>query len=170
MKSVPKKVETIDTTPSSNSRTATVDEQKGLLSRPSKLTPAECAVIVGMDILEKAGRLTTPREIADLLMEDVQTVRNILERLKKKGLVVSSLTFGMTGLARMGSLSRKPSGREKVYRLVDNIENIIDEHNELLEWALVTLGVKGKDKLLEYIKSRAEEIARQQEEGKESQG
>jgi DNA-binding MarR family transcriptional regulator len=54
------------------------------VSNTKRLTPAECAVIISIDILSKAGTPTTPKKIADFLKEDVQTVRNILERLRKK--------------------------------------------------------------------------------------
>jgi DNA-binding IscR family transcriptional regulator len=124
---------------------------------PKRLTPAECAVVVSIEILSKAGTPTTPKKIADFLKEDVQTVRNILERLRKKGLVISSLAFGLGGLARISSPSYV-SGREKIHRLVDDIENILQQHPEIQEWAKVSLGTKDKNELLEYINKLAEEI------------
>jgi len=135
-------------------------ERVGSLMTPKvhkkKLTPAECAVVISIDILSKAGKPTTPKKIADFLKEDVQTVRNILERLRKKGLVISSLAFGLGGFARISSPSHV-SGRERIHRLVDDIENILQQHPEILDWAKVGLGIKDKNKLIEYINKRAEE-------------
>ena len=125
-------------------------------SNTKRLTPAECAVVICIAILSKAGTPTTPKEIADYLKEDVQTVRNILERLRNKGLVISSLAFGLGGLARTSSPSHV-SGREKIHRLVDDIENILQQHPEIQDWAKVSLGIKDKYKLIEYINKRAEE-------------
>ena len=121
-----------------------------------RLTPAECVVVISIDILSKAGTPTTPKEIADFLKEDVQTVRNILERLRKKGLVISSLAFGLGGFATTSS-SSQVSGRERIHRLVDDIENILQQHLEILVWAKVGLGIKDKNELIEYINKRAEE-------------
>jgi len=125
-------------------------------SNPKRLTPAECAVVISIDILSKAGTPTTPKEIADYLKEDVQTVRNILERLRKKGLVISSLAFGLGGFARISSSSRV-SGRERIHRLVDDIKNILHQHPEILNWAKVGLGIKDENELLEHINKLAEE-------------
>ncbi|MEJ2780408.1 hypothetical protein WIW89_05740 [Stygiolobus sp. CP850M] len=125
-------------------------------SNPKRLTPAECAVVISIDILSKAGTPTTPKEIADYLKEDVQTVRNILERLRKKGLVISSLAFGLGGLARISSSSHV-SGRERIHRLVDDIRNILQQHPEIKEWAKVGLGITDENELIEYINKRAEE-------------
>ncbi|QXJ32637.1 helix-turn-helix domain-containing protein [Saccharolobus shibatae] len=122
-----------------------------------KLTPAECAVVISVDILSKAGKPTTPKEIADFLKEDIQTVRNILERLRKKDIVISSLAFGLAGLARMGS-SSQVSGRERIHRLTSDIESILQQHPEILDWAKVGLGINGKNELIEYINKRVEEI------------
>ena len=121
-----------------------------------RLTPAECVVVISIDILSKAGTPTTPKEIADFLKEDVQTVRNILERLRNKGLVISSLAFGLSGFARISSYSHV-SARERIHRLVDDIENILQQHPEILVWAKVGLGIKDKNELIEYINKRAEE-------------
>ena len=93
-----------------------------------KLTPAECAVVISIDILSKAGKPTTPKEIADFLKEDIQTVRNILERL------------------------------ERVHRLTSDIESILQQHPETLDWAKVGLGINDKNELIEYINKRVEEI------------
>ena len=93
-----------------------------------KLTPAECAVVISIDILSKAGKPTTPKEIADFLKEDIQTVRNILERL------------------------------ERIHRLTNDIESILQQHPEILDWAKVGLGKKDKNEVIEYINKRVEEI------------
>jgi len=134
-------------------------ERVGSPMRPKvhekKLTPAECAVVISIDILSKAGIPTTPKKIADFLKEDVQTVRNILERLRKKGLVISSLAFGLGGFARKSS-SSQVSGRERIHRLVDDIENILQQHPEILDWAKVSLGINDKNELIEYINKLAE--------------
>jgi len=121
-----------------------------------KLTPAECAVVISIDILSKAGKPTTPKEIADFLKEDIQTVRNILERLRKKDIVISSLGFGLAGLARLSS-SSQVSGRERIHRLTSNIESILQQHPEILDWAKVGLSINDKSELMEYINERAEE-------------
>ena len=118
-----------------------------------KLTPAECAVVISIDILSKAGKPTTPKEIADFLKEDVQTVRNILERLRKKGLVISSLAFGLGGFAEM-STPLHVSASERIYTLVDDIGNILQQHPEILDWAKESLGIKDKNELIEYIINR----------------
>jgi predicted ArsR family transcriptional regulator len=118
--------------------------------REKKLTPAECAVVISIDILSKAGIPTTPKKIADFLKEDVQTVRNILERLRKKGLVISSLAFGLGGFPRISTPSQA-SASERTYRLVDDIENILQQHPEILDWAKVSLGIKDKNELIEYL-------------------
>ena len=125
-------------------------------SNPKRLTPAECAVVITIAILSKAGTPTTPKEIANYLKEDVQTVRNILERLRNKGLVISSLAFGLGGLARI-SLSSQVSGRERIHKLVDDIKNILQRHPEIKDWAKVSLGTNDENELLEYINKRAEE-------------
>ncbi|BDC17561.1 hypothetical protein [Acidianus sp. HS-5] len=130
----------------------------------NRLTPAECAVAVSVDILYKAGRPTTPRGIANFLREDVQTVRNTLERLRKKGVVISSLAFGLSGLARMEE-SFKITGREKIYRLVEDVEVVLRDHQEILDWAKVSLGIKTAEELIEYINKRAEELKREKNEG-----
>jgi len=122
-----------------------------------KLTPAECAVVISIDILSKAGKPTTPKEIADYLKEDIQTVRNILERLRKKDIVISSLAFGLAGLARVSS-SSQVSGRERIHRLTSDIESILQQHPEILDWAKVVLGINDKNELIEYINKRVEEI------------
>jgi hypothetical protein len=41
--------------------------------------------------------------------------------------------------------------------LVDDIENILQQHPEILDWAKVSLGIKDKNELIEYINKRAEE-------------
>ena len=105
----------------------------------------------------KAGKPTTPKEIADFLKEDVQTVRNILERLRKKGLVISSLAFGLGGFAEM-STPLHVSASERIYTLVDDIGNILQQHPEILDWAKVSLGIKDKNELIEYTNKRAKEI------------
>ena len=122
-----------------------------------RLTPAECAVVISIAILSKAGTPTTPKKIADYLKEDVQTVRNILERLRNKGLVISSLAFGLGGLAGI-SPSSQVSGRERIHRFVDDIENILDQCPEILEWTKVNLGIEDKKKLMEFINERAEKL------------
>ena len=122
-----------------------------------KLTPAECAVVISIDILSKVGKPTTPKEIADFLKEDIQTVRNILERLRKKDIVISSLGFGLAGLARVSS-SSQVSGRERIHRLTSDIESILQQHPEILDWAKVGLGINDKNELIEYINKRVEEI------------
>gem|GEM_PF-1314161 len=139
------------------------------VSNAKRLTPAECAVIITIAILSKAGTPTTPKKIADYLKEDVQTVRNILERLRNKGLVISSLAFGLGGLARI-SPSSQVSGRERIHRLVDDIENILDQYPEILEWTKVNLGIEDKKKLMEFINERAEELRRAEEKRLESYG
>jgi hypothetical protein len=139
------------------------------VSNAKRLTPAECAVIITIAILSKAGTPTTPKKIADYLKEDVQTVRNILERLRNKGLVISSLAFGLGGLARISS-SSQVSGRERIHRLVDDIENILDQYPEILEWTKVNLGIEDKKKLMEFINERAEELRRAEEKRLESYG
>jgi DNA-binding MarR family transcriptional regulator len=121
-----------------------------------KLTPAECAVITSIYILSKAGKPTTPKEIADFLKEDIQTVRKILERLRKKDILISSLALGLAGLARVSS-SSQVSGRERIYRLTSDIENIWQRHPEILDWAKVGLGIEDENELIEYINKRAEE-------------
>jgi hypothetical protein len=139
------------------------------VSNAKRLTPAECAVVITIAILSKAGTPTTPKKIADYLKEDVQTVRNILERLRNKGLVISSLAFGLGGLARISS-SSQVSGRERIHRLVDDIENILDQYPEILEWTKVNLGIEDKKKLMEFINERAEELRRAEEKRLESYG
>jgi len=121
-----------------------------------KLTPAECAVVISIAILSKAGTPTTPKEIADYLKEDVQTVRNILERLRNKGLVISSLAFGLGGLARLSS-SSQVRGRERIHRLVDDIKNIYQQYPEMRNWVKVSLGIEDENQLMEFINKRAEE-------------
>jgi len=122
-------------------------------SNTKRLTPAECAVVISIDILSKAGTPTTPKEIADFLKEDVQTVRNILERLRKKGLVISSLAFGLGGFARTSTPLHVSAG-EKIYRLNDDIGDILQQHPEILDWARVNLGIKDTNELIEYIINR----------------
>jgi len=122
-----------------------------------RLTLAECAVVISIAILSKAGTPTTPKEIADYLKEDVQTVRNILERLRNKGLVLSSLAFGLGGFASISS-SSQVRGRERIYRLVDDVKNILDKYPEILKWTKVNLGIEDEKKLMEFINKRAEEL------------
>jgi ankyrin repeat protein len=131
-------------------------KEKSVLST-KRLTLAECAVVISIAILSKAGTPTTPKEIADYLKEDVQTVRNILERLRNKGLVLSSLAFGLGGFASISS-SSQVRGRERIYRLVDDVKNILDKYPEILKWTKVNLGIEDEKKLMEFINKRAEEL------------
>jgi hypothetical protein len=144
-----------------------VSKQEGstkLASKSARLTPAEIAVILALGILYKAGIPTTADNISKYLKERVQTTRNALGRLVKKGLVISVLPFGAASpLARI-SVPPSQAGeqgrirREKIHILAMDIRKIIDEHPEILDWAKAILKVKSEEELLKYIDDEAEEI------------
>jgi len=143
-----------------------VSKQEGstkLASKSARLTPAEIAVILALGILYKAGIPTTADNISKYLKERVQTTRNALGRLVKKGLVISVLPFGAAGLARISvppSQAGEQGGirREKIHILAMDIKKIIDEHPEILDWAKAILKVESEEELLKYIDDEAEEI------------
>jgi len=121
-----------------------VNKQEGSIkpaSESARLTPAEIAVILALEILYKAGIPTTADNISKYLKERVQTTRNALGRLVKKGLVISVLPFGAASpLARISvppSQAGEQGGirREKIHILTMDIDKIIDEHPEILDWA-----------------------------------
>jgi hypothetical protein len=140
------------------------EEPTKLTLEPARLTPAEIAVILALGILYKAGIPTTANNISKYLKERVQTTRNALGRLVKKGLVISVLPFGAASpLARI-SVPPSQAGeqgrirREKIHILAMDIRKIIDEHPEILDWAKAILKVKSEEELLKYIDDEAEEI------------
>lgn len=146
-----------------------VNKQEGSIkpaSESARLTPAEIAVILALEILYKAGIPTTADNISKYLKERVQTTRNALGRLVKKGLVISVLPFGAASpLARISvppSQADEQGGirREKIHILTMDIRKIIDEHPEILDWAkAITKGeVKSEEELLKYIDDRVEEV------------
>jgi hypothetical protein len=132
-------------------------------SESARLTPAEIAVILALEVLNRAGEPTTADMISKYLKERVQTTRNALGRLVKKGLVISVLPFGAASpLARI-SVPPSQAGeqgrirREKIHILTMDIDKIIDEHPEILDWAKAILKVESKEELLKYINDKAEE-------------
>jgi len=135
-------------------------------TKSARLTPAEIAVILALEVLYRAGEPTTADMISKYLNERVQTTRNALGRLVKKGLVISVLPFGAASpLARISVPPSQAGGqggirREKIHILTMDINKIIDEHPEILDWAKAMLKVGSKEELLKYIDDKAEEEKR----------
>jgi len=103
--------------------------------------------------------------ISKYLNERVQTTRNVLGRLVKRGLVISALPFGAASPLAKISVPPSQAGeqrrirREKIYILTMGLNKIIDEYPEILDWVkAITKGeVKSKEELLKYIDDKAEE-------------
>ena len=146
-----------------NNMVSKQEESTKPASESARLTPAEIAVILALEVLNRAGEPTTADMISKYLKERVQTTRNALGRLVKKGLVISVLPFGAASpLARI-SVPPSQAGeqgrirREKIHILTMDIDKIIDEHPEILDWAKAILKVESKEELLKYINDKAEE-------------
>jgi len=133
-------------------------------SESARLTPAEIAVILALEVLYKAGIPTTADNISKYLNEKVQTTRNVLGRLVKKGLVISVLPFGAA--SRLARISVPPSQageqgeirREKIHILTMDLDKIIDEYPEILDWAKAVTKDNSKEELLKHINDETEEI------------
>jgi len=140
------------------------EETAKLTLESARLTPAEIAVILALEVLYKAGIPTTADNISKYLNERVQTTRNVLGRLVKKGLVISVLPFGAASpLARISvppSQAGEQGGirREKIHILTMDLDKIIDEHPEILDWAKAVTKDNSKEELLKHINDEAEEI------------
>jgi hypothetical protein len=140
-------------------------EESKPASGSARLTPAEIAVILALEVLYKAGKPTTADMISKYLNERVQTTRNVLGRLVKRGLVISALPFGAASPLAKISVPPSQAGeqrrirREKIYILTMGLNKIIDEYPEILDWVkAITKGeVKSKEELLKYIDDKAEE-------------
>jgi hypothetical protein len=82
----------------------------------------------------------------------------------KKGLVISVLPFGAA--SRLARISVPPSQageqggirREKIHILTMDLDKIIDEHPEILDWAKAVTKDNSKEELLKHINDEAEEI------------
>ncbi len=113
------------------------------------LNDSEVKVVVAIAVLQSLGKAPTVAKISKVTNIDKGYVRNILLKLERMGLlrVYTSAGFGF-----MGSI---PEG--KVWVLREDLEEIVEKHPEIIEWAKripeEELRANSKEELIRKIKN-----------------
>lgn len=105
----------------------------------------------------------TAGKIAEEAGMNVQTVRNILLKLREKGLVkpLGGMGYKLLTDTVIASIDVEKRGKEKVYVLAKEFDEIFNEHREDFEKWARTLGVDPK-KLRQIIEDRKRKRKEQQ--------
>jgi predicted transcriptional regulator len=108
------------------------------------LSERQIAILIAIASLEEEA---TIKELERLTTLPVQSLRNVLSELNKLGLITS-----IKGLGAYGFLSTSLQRKEVLYTLKMDFEQIIKEHQEILEWSKKALHVDSMDSLKEELK------------------